>query len=77
MRGAPDDMTSIDAGEAPVFQVRIASTGDAFDVPGHKSILHVLVENGYRVLRFWNNDVLRNTDAVLEEILSAIHGDAE
>ncbi|MBV9235417.1 MAG: endonuclease domain-containing protein [Xanthobacteraceae bacterium] len=23
---------------------------------------------GYRVLRFWNNDVLRNTDGVLEEI---------
>ena len=25
--------------------------------------------NGYRVLRFWDNDVLLRTDAVLEEIL--------
>lgn len=25
--------------------------------------------NGYRVLRFWNDDVLLRTDAVLEEIL--------
>jgi very-short-patch-repair endonuclease len=27
---------------------------------------------GYRVLRFWNNDVLRNIDGVLEAIQSAI-----
>ncbi len=27
-----------------------------------------LVENGYNVLRFWNNEVLRNTEAVLEVI---------
>jgi hypothetical protein len=25
---------------------------------------------GYLVLRFWNNDVLRNTEGVLEAILS-------
>lgn len=29
----------------------------------------VIIENyGYRVLRFWNNDVLQNTDGVLEQI---------
>ena len=27
---------------------------------------------GYRVIRFWNNDVLRQTDSVLEEIVAAI-----
>ncbi|MDR3445201.1 MULTISPECIES: endonuclease domain-containing protein [unclassified Dyella] len=27
---------------------------------------------GYRVLRFWNNDVLKNTDSVLEAILEAL-----
>ena len=27
---------------------------------------------GYFVLRFWNNDVLQNTDGVLEEILNVI-----
>ena len=27
---------------------------------------------GYRVLRFWNNDVLMNTEAVLEVILEAV-----
>lgn len=27
-----------------------------------------LEENGYRVIRFWNNDVLNKTDAVLEKI---------
>ena len=27
---------------------------------------------GYRVLRFWNNDVLENTEGVAEAILSAL-----
>jgi len=27
---------------------------------------------GYLVLRFWNNDVLQNTDGVLEEILNTL-----
>ena len=27
---------------------------------------------GYRVLRFWNHDVLKNTDAVLERIAEAL-----
>ena len=31
-----------------------------------------LEENGYRVVRFWNNDVLNNTDAVLQSILDAL-----
>jgi len=30
----------------------------------------ILGAMGYLVLRFWNNDVLQNTDGVLEEILS-------
>jgi len=30
-----------------------------------------LAQAGYRVLRFWDNDVLRNTDAVLAAILAA------
>jgi very-short-patch-repair endonuclease len=35
----------------------------------------ILEANGYRVLRYWNNDVLSNIDGVLEDILSAINGD--
>jgi very-short-patch-repair endonuclease len=34
-----------------------------------------LEAKGYRVLRYWNNDVLKNIDGVLEDILSAIAGD--
>ena len=33
-----------------------------------------LENNGYRVLRFWNNDVLVNTEGVLEVIRSALDG---
>jgi len=32
----------------------------------------VLEANGYRVLRYWNNDVLSNVDGVLEDILGHI-----
>jgi very-short-patch-repair endonuclease len=32
----------------------------------------VLQANGYRLLRYWNNDVLSNIDGVLEDILSAM-----
>jgi very-short-patch-repair endonuclease len=32
----------------------------------------ILKAKGFRILRFWNNDVLRNTDAVLGEILLAL-----
>jgi len=31
-----------------------------------------LANEGFRVLRFWNNDVLRNTNGVLEVIRSAL-----
>ncbi|ROU07505.1 endonuclease domain-containing protein [Lysobacter enzymogenes] len=33
-----------------------------------------LQAEGYRVLRFWNNDVLLQTHAVLEQILATLHG---
>jgi len=33
-----------------------------------------LQAEGYRVLRFWNNDVLLQTPAVLEQILAALDG---
>ena len=32
----------------------------------------VLQANGYSVLRYWNNDILRNIDGVLEDIHRAI-----
>ena len=34
-----------------------------------------LIDHGYRVMRFWNNDVMRNTEGVLETIATAL--DAE
>ncbi len=33
---------------------------------------NLIEARGYRVLRFWNSDVLSNLDAVLERILSAL-----
>jgi very-short-patch-repair endonuclease len=33
-----------------------------------------LADHDYRVLRFWNNDVLTNTDGVLESIAMALNG---
>jgi very-short-patch-repair endonuclease len=45
-----------------------------------KSILHDeartrwLEAAGYRVIRFWNNDLVTNMDGVLESIYAAVHG---
>jgi len=33
-----------------------------------------LEKEGYRVLRFWNNDIVKNIDAVMEAIYAAIYG---
>ncbi|OOG20580.1 hypothetical protein B1C78_17240 [Thioalkalivibrio denitrificans] len=33
-----------------------------------------LVEQGFRVLRFWNHEVLQETEVVLEVILAAVRG---
>jgi very-short-patch-repair endonuclease len=33
---------------------------------------HVLNEHGFKVLRFWNHDVLRRTSAVLESIMNSL-----
>jgi very-short-patch-repair endonuclease len=32
-----------------------------------------LEAQGYLVLRFWNNDILRNTDGVIESILQTLN----
>ncbi len=32
-----------------------------------------LRDRGYRVLRFWNNDVTQNIDGVLRMLLDAVH----
>ena len=34
-----------------------------------------LVDHGYRVVRFWNNDVLKNIEGVLEAIATALNTD--
>jgi very-short-patch-repair endonuclease len=34
---------------------------------------HFLRSAGFRVLRFWNNDVLARTDQVVETIFEALH----
>jgi very-short-patch-repair endonuclease len=33
-----------------------------------------LASEGYRVIRFWNNDITRNIEGVMEAIYDALHG---
>lgn|SRR5579864_330761 len=33
-----------------------------------------LEKEGYRVLRFWNNDITKNIDDVMEAVYAALHG---
>jgi len=41
----------------------------AIESDGDERRTNYLNEKGYRVIRFWNNEVLLETDAVLDEIL--------
>jgi len=36
-----------------------------------------LVSEGYRVLRFWNSDVLGNIDGVLETLLASLNSSSD
>ena len=40
--------------------------------PQDEERTRTLESMGYLVLRFWNNDVMRNTEGVLEEILNTL-----
>jgi BirA family biotin operon repressor/biotin-[acetyl-CoA-carboxylase] ligase len=33
---------------------------------------HVIESHGYRLIRFWNNDVLANTDGIVQAILTEL-----
>jgi very-short-patch-repair endonuclease len=35
---------------------------------------HWLAKEGYRVVRFWNNDITQNIEGVLETIHAALYG---
>jgi len=55
----------------PALSLRLM-VGTCGEDRGRPERTKVLEANGYRVLRFWNNDVPRNIDGVLEEIQGAI-----
>lgn len=46
--------------------------GQHADNPADAERMNVLESSGYRVLRFWNNEVLSNVDGVLQVIAHAI-----
>ena len=47
----------------------------AIKVQEDESRAGYLRNKGYRILRFWNNKVLKETDAVLDAILAALEDD--
>ncbi|MEW6351084.1 MAG: DUF559 domain-containing protein [Thermodesulfobacteriota bacterium] len=48
-----------------------AGHGSSHEESGDLERDHVLEENGFTVLRFWNNEVLDNLDGVMEVIRAA------
>ena len=47
--------------------------GQHADNPADDSRTAIIETHGYRVIRFWNNDVLQNTDGVLTAILEELN----
>ena len=46
--------------------------GQHSDSPTDTGRTEVIEAHGYRVIRFWNNDILQNTDGVVEAIMEEI-----
>jgi primosomal protein N' (replication factor Y) len=56
----------------PSLRVAIEADGGQHNEPGeHKWRDQVLAESGWLVLRFWNNEILTNTDGVITSIQAA------
>jgi very-short-patch-repair endonuclease len=49
-----------------------ADGGQHADSEADERRTKILKEEGWRVIRFWNNDVLANTEGVVETILRAL-----
>lgn len=49
-----------------------AGAGQQADARADEQRTHYLRSRGYRILRFWNNDILVRTDTVLEQIHAAL-----
>ena len=54
------------------YRLVVELDGSQHIEPADAGRTRALNDAGYRVLRFWNNDVLTRTDAVLEAILDAL-----
>lgn len=55
-------------GRRLVIEVDGSQHGDDMNIQRDEARTRWLNSEGYRVLRFWNNDVMTNTEAVLEAI---------
>jgi len=62
-----------------VIEVDGSHHGDEINKASDKMRTRWLMSEGYRVLRFWNNDLTENLDGVVETIYAALYGsrDAE
>jgi very-short-patch-repair endonuclease len=59
-----------------VIEVDGGQHGEANRIALDEKRTRYLEEQGYRVLRFWNNDVLGNIEGVMEVISAALTGGA-
>ena len=59
-----------------VVEVDGSQHGEATGSKHDRERTQWLEAEGYRVLRFWNNDVMRNNRAVMEAIYAELYGDA-
>jgi very-short-patch-repair endonuclease len=59
----------------PVIEVDGAQHNEPENVIRDTERSIYLQSQGYRILRFWNNEVLTNIDSVMEAILAAMHQD--
>jgi very-short-patch-repair endonuclease len=56
-----------------IVEVDGSQHAEAANILTRRAANRVSRSKGYRVLRFWNNDVLKEIDSVMEAIYSALH----
>jgi very-short-patch-repair endonuclease len=70
-RQHPIDGSVVDFAGTPHHLVIAADGGQHADSPADARRMAALQANGWRVIRFWNNDILENTEGVISTIRRA------
>ena len=57
-----------------IIEIDGGQHNEELNIQSDKNRTHYLENNGYKVLRFWNDEVMKNIDGVMEVIFREVEG---